>query len=57
MCNGKNNNIICGCCRKRKATLKDYRIVDGISGKVLVCKSCFSLNDVEFYKQYIKGVV
>lgn len=52
------HDISCECCRRTKATIKDFRFINSINveGKVLVCKYCYNLNDVEFYKEYIKEV-
>ena len=37
----------CEICNKHKATMKDYRYIDGyFNGKTLVCKWCWGLNDV-----------
>tara|TARA_Y100000310_G_scaffold16903_1_gene16819 strand:+ start:1607 stop:1783 length:177 start_codon:yes stop_codon:yes gene_type:complete len=37
----------CEICNKHKATMKDYRYIDGyFNGKILVCKWCRNLNDV-----------
>lgn len=47
-------DIMCDCCRRAKATIKDYRYIDsiGCQGKVLVCKYCFNLSDVEFVQEW-----
>ena len=46
----------CECCRKREATLKDYRTIDGIHGKVFVCGDCFNLNDSWFGRTMNKAI-
>lgn len=54
----KENKIMCECCRRAEATLKDYRFIESISvsGKVLVCKYCFELSDVEFVEEWTAQV-
>ena len=46
----------CECCRKKEATLKDYRTIDGIHGKVFVCQDCFNLTDVQFDRTMTNSV-
>lgn len=39
-----------GCNKKFKELWKDYRTIDGITGKVFSCDSCRTLSDLEYYK-------
>lgn len=50
--------MLCECCRRAEATIKDQRFIDliNVSGKVLVCKYCANLSDVEFVEEYGKQV-
>lgn len=44
--------IKCECCRRKIATIKDYREGDlGNINKMFVCNECFGLNAVDFYKK------
>lgn len=48
--------IMCECCRRKEATVKDHRQIPsiGCQGKVLVCNYCSQLCDVEFADEYTK---
>jgi len=50
--------MICSCCRRTEATIKDYRFIDsiGCQGKILVCKYCYNLTDEDFIVEYCKEV-
>ena len=37
---------------ENEATRKDYRTVDGITGKVITCEDCMCLNDVAIRDRY-----
>ncbi len=42
--------IKCDTCCINQAQVKDYRNVEGIYNKYLVCPNCFMLNDKWFFK-------
>ena len=50
--------VLCDCCRKEIATLKDWRETecDNIT-KFFVCKNCINLTDKYFFKKMYGGKV
>jgi protein-arginine kinase activator protein McsA len=47
--------MICECCRRKEAIVKDFRNIDQeLHGKFNVCKYCYNLSDGEFLKEYSK---
>jgi hypothetical protein len=46
----------CENCGKYEARVRDYRTIDGITGKVLHCKWCANLNDVALYRIRVEGI-
>jgi len=46
----------CENCGKYEARVKDYRTIDGITGKALHCKWCANLDDVALYRIRVEGI-
>ena len=47
----------CEICNKHQIDYKDYRFIDGyFNGKTLVCKWCFSLNDVAIVEVFNEDI-
>ena len=43
--------MICECCRKEKATIKDYRETKTGMNKYFVCAKCLMLKDQYFFRK------
>ena len=45
----------CENCGKHKIDTKDYREIDGMIGKIFVCRYCANLNGEWFYRVRVDG--
>lgn len=46
----------CENCNKYEARVKDYRTIDGTTGKVLHCRWCANLDDVTLYRIRVENI-